>query len=84
MVCFSGLQVYWRLLISFLADMEGNEQEAIDYEGVHHVHAAEHAIEDDTQPRKSGAPKLVPSERRRLRKEPFRLPVSTSGNTALP
>ena len=49
--------------------MEGNEQEAIDYEGVHHVHAAEHAIEDDTQPRKSGAPKLVPSERRRLRKE---------------
>ena len=68
-VCPSGLQIYWRLLVSFLADMEGDEQEAIDYEGVHHVQAAEYAIEDDTQPIKRGAPKLVPSERRRLRKE---------------
>ena len=68
-VCPSGLQIYWRLLVSFLADMEGDEQEAIDYEGVHHVQAAEYAIEDDTQPIKRGAPKLVPSERRRIRKE---------------
>ena len=49
--------------------MEGDEQEAIDYEGVHHVQSAECAVEDDTQPSKRGAPKLVPSERRRLRKE---------------
>ena len=68
-VSHSAVVVYWRLLVSFLADMEGDEQEAIDYEGVHHVQAAECAIKDDTQPSKRGAPKLVPSERRRLRKE---------------
>ena len=70
--------LYWRLLVSFLADMEGDEQEAIFYDtqrntrasrtSVHHVPAAEYAIEDDTQPSKRGAPKLLPSERRRLRK----------------
>ena len=68
-VSHSAVVVYWRLLVSFLADMEGDEQEAIDYEGVHHVQSAECAVEDDTQPSKRGAPKLVPSERRRLRKE---------------
>ena len=68
-VSHSAVVVYWRLLVSFLADMEGDEQEAIDYEGVHHVRSAECAVEDDTQPSKRGAPKLVPSERRRLRKE---------------
>ena len=61
--------VYWRLLVSFLADMEGDDQEAIDYEGLHHVQAVEYIVEDDTQPSKRGAPKLVASERRRLRKE---------------
>ena len=35
------LQVYWRLLVSFLAEPEGDDQEAIGYEGVHNVQAAE-------------------------------------------
>ena len=48
--------VYWRLLVSFLADMEGDDQEAIDYEGLHHVQAVEYIVEDDTQPSKRGAP----------------------------
>ena len=61
--------VYWRLLVSFLAKLEGDGQEAIDYEAVHHVQAAECAVEDETQPTSRGPPRLLPSERRRLQKE---------------
>jgi hypothetical protein len=64
-----NIAVHWCLLVSFLADMEGDEQEVIDYEHVHHVQAAEYAVEVDTQPSKRGAPKLLPSEKRRLRKD---------------
>ena len=64
------LQVHWRLLVSFLAEPEGDDQEAIDYEGVHHVQAGECALEANTlRPTSRGAPRLLPSERRRLRKE---------------
>ena len=64
------LAVHWRLLVSFLAKLEGDDQEAIDYEGVHHVQAAEYAVdEEDTQPTSRRAARLLPSERRRLQKE---------------
>ena len=60
--------VYWRLLVAFLSKLEGDDQEAIDYERVHHVTAAECA-EAETPPAPRGAPRLLPSERRRLQKE---------------
>ena len=61
--------VHWRLLVAFLAKLEGDGQEAIDYEAVHHVQAAECAVEAETQPTSRGPPRLLPSERRRLQKE---------------
>ena len=67
-----AVAVHWRLLVSFLADQEGDGQEAIDYEGVHHVQAADlwqAAQADEQQPTSRGAPRLLPSERRRLQKE---------------
>ena len=60
--------VYWRLLVAFLAKLEGDDQEAIDYEDVHHVQAAECA-EAEPPPASRGPPRLLPSERRRLQKE---------------
>ena len=53
---------------AFLAKLEGDDQEAIDYERVHHVTAAECA-EVEKPPAPRGAPRLLPSERRRLQKE---------------
>ena len=66
-----AVAVHWRLLVSFLADQEGDDQvEAIDYEGVHHVQAADlwRAAQADEQPTSRGTPRLLPSERRRLQK----------------
>ena len=60
--------LYWRLLVAFLSNLEGDDQEAIDYERVHHVQAAECA-EAETPPAPRGPPRLLPSERRRLQKE---------------
>jgi len=67
-VSHPSVLVYWRLLVAFLAKPEGDDQEAIDYEAVHHVQAAE-CVEVETQPTPRGAPRLLPSERRRLQKE---------------
>ena len=63
------LHVYWRLLISFLANQEGDEQEAIEYERVHGLEAAEEAVVEHQPNASSKGSKLLPSERRRLRKE---------------
>ena len=60
--------VYWRLLVAFLAKLEGDDQEAVDYEDVHHVQAAECA-EAEPPPTSRGPPRLLPSERRSLQKE---------------
>ena len=67
----SGLQVYWRLLIPFLADRDGDDQEAIEYVRVYDVQAAANRAMVEPQPNSSTSkgPKLLPSERRRLRKE---------------
>jgi len=60
--------IHWRLLVAFLAKLEGDDQQAIDHEAVYHVQAAERAeAETPTTPR--GPPRLLPSERRRLQKE---------------
>ena len=63
------LHVYWRLLISFLANQEGDEQEAIEYERVHGLEAAEEAVVEHQPNASSKGSKLLPSERRRLRKK---------------
>ena len=65
----SALSVYWRLLVAFLADPEGDDQEAIPYERVYNLQAT--AVLADTQPKCTTrrAPKLLPGERRRLQKE---------------
>ena len=60
------LLVYWRLLVSFLAN--GDDCNAINHEAVYHVQAAECA-KAETQPTSRGPPRLLPSERRRLQKE---------------
>ena len=60
--------IHWRLLVAFLSKLEGDDQEAIDYEAVYHVTAAECA-EAETAPAPRGPPRLLPSERRRLQKE---------------
>ena len=66
----SELQVYWRLLISFLADQEGDDQEAIEYERSFDVQAANRAmVEPQPHASTSKRSKLLPSERRRQRKE---------------
>ena len=63
-----AVMVYWRLLVAFLAKLEGDDQEAIDHEAVYHVTAAECA-EAETPPTPRRPPCLLPSERRRLQKE---------------
>ena len=70
-VSSTELQVYWRLLIPFLADWYGDDQEAIEYVRVYDVHAAANRAMVEPQPNSSTSnrPKLLPSERRRLRKE---------------
>jgi hypothetical protein len=65
----SDVVVYWRLLVAFLAQPEGDAQELLEREGAVHrrVEAAAHAEVDDRVARK--APTLRPSEKRRLQKE---------------
>ena len=63
--------IYWRLLVAFLAQPEGDAQELLEREGVVHrrVEAATHAEVDDRAGAARKAPTLRPSERRRLQKE---------------
>ena len=62
--------VYWRLLVSFLANGDDcNEPETINHEAVYHVQAAAECAKAETQPTSRGPPRLLPSERRRLQKE---------------
>jgi hypothetical protein len=63
------LLVYWRLLISFLADRDGDDQEALEYERIFDVQAANWATVEPPNAPTSKVHKLLPSERRRLRKE---------------
>jgi hypothetical protein len=65
----AAVVVHWRLLVAFLAKLEGDGQEAIEHEAVHHVQAAECAVVAETQPASRGPPRLLPSERRRLQKD---------------
>ena len=64
------LQVYWSLLIPFLAHEDGDEQETIVHARVYDLEATKHtmAVEQPTVPTSKG-PKLLPSERRRIQKE---------------
>jgi hypothetical protein len=63
------LLVYWRLLISFLADRDGDDQEALEYVRAFDVQAANRAMAEPQNAPTSKGPKLLPSERRRLLKE---------------
>ena len=69
LVSLGDLSVHWRLLVAFLADQKGDDQEAIPYEHVYNLQAA--TVLADTQPKGTArrAPKLLPGERRRLQKE---------------
>ena len=66
----SAISTHWRLLVAFLAQDEGDDQEAIEYEHVYHVQAAKHAVVADglSAGPAHRAPALLPSEQRRLRK----------------
>jgi len=68
MMNLPSVVIHWRLLVAFLSKLEGDDQEAIDYERVHHVQAAECA-EAEMPPAPRGPQRLLPSERRRLQKE---------------
>ena len=46
--------VHWRLLVAFLAKLEGDGQEAIDHEAVYHVQAAECASKPRRSPPHAG------------------------------
>ena len=63
------LLVYWRLLIPFLVDQHGDDQEALEHVWVFDVQAANGATVEPPNAPTSKVPKLLPSERRRLRKE---------------
>ena len=66
----SDVVVYWRLLVAFLAEPEGDAQELIKHEGaVHRVDPVERAVVEDRAGGARKAPTLRPSERRRLQKE---------------
>jgi hypothetical protein len=65
----AAVVIHWRLLVAFLAKLEGDGQEAIEHEAVHHVQAAECAVVAETPPASRGPPRLLPSERRRLQKD---------------
>jgi len=67
----SDVVVYWRLLVAFLVEPEGDAQELIEHEGAVHrrVEAAAHAVAEDRAGAARKAPTLRPSERRRLQKE---------------
>ena len=67
----SGVVVYWRLLVAFLAEPEGDAQELIEHEGAVHrrVEAAAHAVVEDRAGAARKAPTLHSSEKRRLQKE---------------
>ena len=62
--------VYWRLLVAFLAQPEGDAQELVECErAVHRVDPAERTVAYDRAGAARKAPTLRPSEKRRLQKE---------------
>ena len=66
----SEVVVYWRLLVAFLAEPEGDAQEPIKHEGaVHRVDPVECAVVEDRAGGVRKAPTLRSSEKRRLQKE---------------
>ena len=67
----SDVVVYWRLIVAFLAQPEGDAQELLERDGAVHrrVEAAAHAEVDDRAGGARKAPTLRPSGRRRLQKE---------------
>ena len=67
----SDVVVYWRLLVAFLAQPEGDAQEPIGRERAGHrrVEAAAHAEVGDRVGVARKAPAPLPSERRKVQKE---------------
>jgi len=67
----SDVGVYWRLLVAFLAQPEGDAQELLERDGAGHrrVEAAAHAEGEDRVGVARKEPAPLPSERRRLQKE---------------
>ena len=66
----SDVVVYWRLLVAFLAQPEGDAQELPECDGAgHRVDPAERAVAEDHVGVARKAPAPLPSERRRLQKE---------------
>ena len=67
----SDVVVYWRLLVAFLAQPEGDAQELLERDGAGHrrVEAAARAEGEDRVSVARKAPAPLPSERRRLQKE---------------
>ena len=66
----SAVVVFWRLLVAFLAEPEGDAQELIKHEGaVHRVDPAERAVVEDRAGGVRKVSMLRPSEKRRLQKE---------------
>jgi len=68
-----NVTVHWRLLIAFLAEEDGDEQTASAYEGGNQIYSTLRAAECVANEKLIGstnkAPKLLPSERRRVQKE---------------
>ena len=67
----SDVVVYWRLLVAFLAQPEGDAQELLERDGAVHrrVEAAARAEGEDRVGVARKVPAPLPSERRRLQKE---------------
>jgi hypothetical protein len=67
----SDVVVYWRLLVAFLVEPEGDAQELLERDGAVHrrVEAAAHAVAEDRACGVRKVPTLRPSEKRRLQKE---------------
>ena len=79
----SGVVVYWRLLVAFLAEPEGDAQELLEHEGAVHrrVEAAAHAVVEDRAGAARKAPTLHSSEKRRLQKEKEAAERKAEGDT---
>ena len=66
----SDVVVYWRLLVAFLAQPEGDAQERLERDGATpRVDPAAHAVAEDHVGVARKAPAPLPSEKRRLQKE---------------
>ena len=66
----SDVVVYWRLLVAFLAQPEGDAQELPECDGATpRVDPAAHAVAEDQAGPARKAPAPLPSEKRRLQKE---------------